>query len=426
MRDWSQQFEDAYRLVLPDDVRAWLDDEIWQDPIGAEFCHPLPPEQLLSPGHNEIWAGFMPPDTLPLVGNDYGDWLCLRVGRDNRVTEVIRWSHGGGDWLPYGRTLSEAFVFDAALSVIHNQRHEFAEEEFPEEQLFGAVYWALPHIDKPLAPFWERDRGHAPESILASLIEADVAVAGATCESMLRCLESPLKAKSVPATARHFEVDWDPDFVRWIFDADLLPEEIRDSLAEHWKIPAQELIHQDWERAEALAMKVARQRNDLAWPLEIAGWAAERRQQWEQAANCYRQALFASVFTDDSIRFRTQWRPDGIGKFSAFRLQEINSLCQNNGFTKPDLSSQYLQQLWEGNEATLRNRVSAFWREQAAAAKRAGDRWGQYEALVRAGWDLGLAQLHEYRGLLEDIEEAAEQAGAAALARIAKTHHEAF
>ena len=75
---WSERIERHYSLRLPHDVRVWLDQDIWREVGGAEFCRARTPEQILEPEPGTIWAGFMLPDTLPIVGNDYGDWLCLR------------------------------------------------------------------------------------------------------------------------------------------------------------------------------------------------------------------------------------------------------------------------------------------------------------------------------------------------------------
>ncbi len=54
----------------------------------------------------------MLPDTLPLIGNEYGDWLCVRVDEDNRFGELVHWYHGGGDWIPVGKSIAEAVLHD--------------------------------------------------------------------------------------------------------------------------------------------------------------------------------------------------------------------------------------------------------------------------------------------------------------------------
>ncbi len=46
---WSTEIENRYSLRLADDVRAWLDEQVWQESGGAEFCRAQTPEQLLDP-----------------------------------------------------------------------------------------------------------------------------------------------------------------------------------------------------------------------------------------------------------------------------------------------------------------------------------------------------------------------------------------
>ncbi len=67
-------------------------------------------------------AGFMLPDTLPILGNGYGDWLCMRVNADNTAGEVVHWYHGGGDWMPWGRNPAEAIAFDRLRQRLPGRR----------------------------------------------------------------------------------------------------------------------------------------------------------------------------------------------------------------------------------------------------------------------------------------------------------------
>ena len=103
-RAWSKQIEQHYRFQMPPDLASWFDDGVWQNPGQSEFRYPLAPEQFIEPPAGTIWAGFMLPDTLPLVGNQYGDWLCVRIAPEGRVAEILCWNHGGGDWVdPVGQ-----------------------------------------------------------------------------------------------------------------------------------------------------------------------------------------------------------------------------------------------------------------------------------------------------------------------------------
>ncbi|MHB8972181.1 MAG: SMI1/KNR4 family protein, partial [Pirellulaceae bacterium] len=136
---WSTEIENRYSLRLSDDVRAWLDERVWEDSGGAEFCRAQTPEQLLDPPPGAIWAGFMLPDTLPIIGNDYGDWLCLRIAADGTVSELVQWSHGGGDGIPCGKTLAEGLLYDAAVRVLYPNRAAHVAAKSTDPQVFRAA-----------------------------------------------------------------------------------------------------------------------------------------------------------------------------------------------------------------------------------------------------------------------------------------------
>ena len=146
---WSTEIEQRYSLRLPDDVRAWLDEQVWRVAGGAEFRRAQTPEQLLDPLPGSIWAGFMLPDTLPIIGNDYGDWLCLRVAADGTISELVHWSHCGGDWIPYGTNLAEGLLYDAAAHVLYPQRATFAEAEPADPQVFRLAEWSAALDGRP-------------------------------------------------------------------------------------------------------------------------------------------------------------------------------------------------------------------------------------------------------------------------------------
>ena len=190
---WSTEIENRYSLRLADDVRAWLDEQVWHESGGAEFCRAQTPEQLLDPPPGAIWAGFMLPDTLPIIGNDYGDWLCLRIAADGTVSELVQWSHGGGDWIPYGNSLAEGLLYDAAVRVMYPHRATFAEAEPAESEVYRAAEWArqcMARRERFVPRFWPVDgerccaprRGHSwmcwPPRELPSSRSAAIASSG--------------------------------------------------------------------------------------------------------------------------------------------------------------------------------------------------------------------------------------------------------
>ena len=114
---WCCALSDRYRFTLSADLVDWFAREIWLRDQGGEFDQPVSPSELLCETPDFIWPGFMLPDSLPLVGNRYGDWLCLRVGADNSVAEVIHWYHGGGDWMKLSRLIASAAACPGVVNI---------------------------------------------------------------------------------------------------------------------------------------------------------------------------------------------------------------------------------------------------------------------------------------------------------------------
>jgi hypothetical protein len=420
---WSDHVAKAYHLKLPPDLTVWLDNELWRDPGGAEFCHPQTPDELLHPEPGMIWAGFMLPDTLPLIGNQYGDWLCARVAWDGRIREVLYWCHGGGDWIPYGNTLSEALLYDAAFHVLYERRFsEVSSPERPVAEVYRWAEWGSGFLKEESAArlprFWERPREQNGR-LLEELLEAGVAKIAVRRDLILRHLESQLKQRSAPEVARQIGAEWEPDFVSWLFDTALIPELTLDDLGEHFGVPIQKLIVQDWDAAEAAALRVSQAREDLGWAFDITGWAAERRQDYGLAVERYRRGLRASAFSDDSIRFRTHWYGEGFGKFSAARLHALR-----DHLAPADHEDPYLQVFWQNDPESLRARVRDYWVAEAHKAEARGDQAQAYQHYYAAGWDCGLQFVRSYGELLERLAHSADQAGSPALAKIARIHLE--
>ena len=421
MKNWSAQISERYAVNLPADLRAWFDDEVWKEPGGAEFNQPLTPQQLLEPEPGFIWGGFMLPDSLPVLGNEYGDWLCLRVDEHNTVSDVIYWCHGGGDWIPYGATFAEAVLYDAAFRVIYDRRPEFVEPEPAGRQVFRLAQWALDWIDTDPREltFWKHDGRHADP--LPGLLNAGVAQVSTHRDLILKHLQSELKTRSNPDVARQIDIPWEPDFVSWIFDTALLPELRRDQLSRRWNVPAEKLIVQDWESAEREALKVAALRSDLGWPFDIAGWAAERRGDVSAAIELYLQGVHASLFSDDAIRFRSHWFADGFAKFSAARLFELREALAGELRDDP-----YLNLFWANDPETLRDRSRDFWLSAALAAQRAHDHAAAYQSFYLAGWDVGLQHLDHYAEILDGLINSAQAANWPGRAAVAQLHRQSL
>ena len=113
MGQLSEIIADRFCLSLSPQWRRWFDHDAHLPGIPGRFRFPVDVRDLVHPQSQLIWSGLMLPDTLPLIGNGYGDWLCARITDRDELGELIHWYHGGGDWIPVGRTVAEALLHDA-------------------------------------------------------------------------------------------------------------------------------------------------------------------------------------------------------------------------------------------------------------------------------------------------------------------------
>lgn len=415
---WSKQIEKHYHLQVPPELASWFDDGLWRQPGQSEFRYPLHPEQFIEPADGTIWAGFMLPDTLPLVGNQYGDWLCLRVTPEGKVAEIICWNHGGGDWVPYGRNLCEALLYDACLAG----RAMYAVEQAPEPINIAecpTVRWAwdwMAQYHPGLGDSLDQ-LGVAQPAIADRLLAVGVAETVIRRDKMLQALDSPLKSCSDPELAGCLDVQWEPEFIRWIFDTDLIPSAAREALGQLRPLPLGCLFSQDWGSAERQALAVIHRRQDLGWPFDIAGWAAERRGDFRRAIALYAQGVRTSLFADEGVRFRTHWYPEGLGKFAASRLDHLRQQLP------PELRhDRYLHLFWENDPSSLRNRLREYWLQRARQHFKGKHYMHAYQCYFLAGWDFGSSDLDVYAEILEGVVACATASGRSALSSVARTH----
>lgn len=414
---WSQRVSQRYQVRLPADVVAWLDEERWRLPGGGEFNQPLAPEQLLDPEPGLIWPGFMLPDTLPLVGNAYGDWLCLRISSSDQVAECLYWSHAGGDWIPYGRSFAESLLYDALRGRETGGRTPGGDlaETAPETNDGWTTHvewsWRQLGLNTHELPALLAQ----PADALRRRLQADGFARWALMrDEVLAELDCELRGRSDYRVAQRLGVTWEPDYVMWMFDTDLIPGDRRRELSRHFALAEDELFGQNWRAAEQQALNVIEARHDLGWAYDVAGWAAERMGERGVAVTRYLAGIRPSLFADHTVPFRTHWAADGFGKFSAARLDALRAFVPPEAARDP-----YLQLYWAREPASLRTRVFQYWLDAARRAERARDPASAYGHYYCAGWDLGLDQLHGYAEILDGLERSATAVGAAGRARIA-------
>jgi hypothetical protein len=126
----------------------------------------------------------------------------------------------------------------------------------------------------------------------------------------------------------------------------------------------------------------------------------------------------APVFSDEAVRFRTQWFPPGYGKLAAFRLAEL----LRDELSRRRSDDDYLAIFLQNDVTTLKQRVADHWLRLADAAESSGDFKSAYRHLYGAGWDCGLSSLADYGPLLDRLAIAAEKAHWPALAKLARCH----
>ena len=421
MGSWSQKIADRYALQVSSDLVAWFDDEVWRQPGGAEFCEPLTAEELLEPTPDLIWGGFLPPDMIPLVGNDYGDWLAARIGFEGQIREVVYWCHGGGDWLCYGDSLPEALIFDAYFHFRYGQRPHQLDPSRSHAQVYRLAEWARTELDKQgrtIAPFWQDPDEISPQDALNQLDDSEICRVAVARERVLDWLSHPLRRHADPSLAAKLDWPWNPEFLRGLFDIELLTVGQRSDLAAaaHLSTASEQ---QEWGEAEKTCLSVGAKSPDIGWAWDIAGWSAERRGDRDIAIERYRRGLTCSVFSSDSVNFFSHWHPDAAGKFAAARLTEMRA-----EFDGP--IAKYLANMRGHDERAMRSGVYDFWRASAEAAESNGDARGCYTDHYRSGWDTGLAELATYGTILEQLEQAARRANSDALAHIAALHRQSL
>ncbi len=426
-RDWAERFAGQYGVRLDATLTQWLDDELWKQQGTGGFRPAAEPADLLRTCPPPIWPGLMPPDALPILGNEYGDWLCLRVGSDNQVREIIHWYHGGGDWIPWGRTLPEALAFQMIRDHLpgRHYRHADPAERIRRSQPSDLHYqWAQQHLPAAtteiIATLISDQTAQSVLPLLEQLIATGVATVSLRAEAILRSLDTPLRqlTRTMAAT---LGIDWENEAIGWRFDADLVPRKHRAALAALLQVDETELGGQNWELAGQHAAEVASGRHDLGWAPLTLGWIAEKQNDLSQAVRNYSQAMLASVFADQSVRFRTHGNEED--KFSTRRLAAL--LDQHSDQTLP-LNADYWQ-VWSSSSSSERPAAIAdYWMHRAQNASDQGNWSAAYDALVQSGWDLGLTSIRQYGPLLKQISHAAQQAGQTARAAVAAAHLRCF
>ena len=412
---WAFRISESLMAKLPDDARAWLDTEQLPDAPAGRFNQRVDPARLLEPSSGAGWGGLMLPDTLPLVSDGGGDALCLRVGFDGAVAEVIHWDHEGGLWKPFGRTLAEALVLDAAFTLIDQIDNDDEPDAIFMEESFPLAYWAtdwLPGLGKPLLRSLLKDTPSLPAR-LRELGLSQVAIAQWQCQRLLtNRLDRFCRRVGGGKIAKTLGVNWS-EFRRWLADARLIPENQRQPLSTLTTIPFDELIYRDWEGAAFEAQAVLNVRADLTWPFAVLGRCKSEQEDLAAAINYYLTGVETLGTSEDFI---VNWKA-----LFGNQIKFIPSALASMKARLPDDKKEYLQLFFSPHPA---ERIRDYWIKRGEAAELTEQYELAYRCYYSAGWDVPVQDGIEE--VLERLEKAAARGGYTGLSLLAGHHRKAI
>jgi hypothetical protein len=420
MSNWSSRLSKQYHLNLPADVVAWFDGELWKDCSETGFGQPVEPAQVLDSNPSRLLGGMMLPDTLPILDNGCGDALCLRFNSDGTVSEVVRWEHEGGTWTPFGSSLCEALLLDAAITLME----ELLDDREYRLDDIGYAGWALAWLEgESQRPSIRQVLSKQRALPIMGLLEADVAETAVRRVLCQYCCTSGLqrycRESGGNLLATNLGVQW-PVFSQWLFDTGLIPKDMETRLAKTTRMSFDDLSQQDWRGAVGHAERVVALRTDLSWPFAVSGWAAERQGDLEVAIKYYSAGLPALGTTSDFTESWEKVEPGQKMKFVVDRLMELRDSLPpevlENDYFKAVMKSKHSKDFFD--------RVRRYWCERGALAEREGRYGDAYKSYYGAGWDILV--LDDMDQILDGLIRNAEAADWPALASIASQHRQSL
>ncbi|MFN3190732.1 MAG: hypothetical protein ACE361_09440 [Aureliella sp.] len=439
--DSSQRIVERFQLQLTPSWQEWFDQPPKSGALPGLMRELVSADELTSARPRPIWPGFMLPDTLPVLGNEYGDYVCVRVGEQDQLGELIYWYHGGGDWIPVGTTIAEAILHDAVdrFRDIRTQMIRGA-----SESRIGQEASSLLSLDDPAMRDWfcrnlpqphegsTNDEGVTSiihllseenyEAALREMLQRQWAKEAVACDLMELWLQRPLRTIASRDFAKACGVAWFPDFVRLLFDIESGSKQARETIflesSKNGTVIDEKA--QDWHSASELAKQILRERKDLAWATVVQGWNQERSGETQEAIATYQQGIEASSFTEQSVRLNSHAESDEYGKFALARLKRLES--QFGIGERIDGHDQYLALLLGDHRRSILQEVSAFWMQKATEAEAQGKNEIAYDHFYSSGWDMGVSRISEYETILAGLARNAKQAGWNARAAVAELH----
>ncbi len=406
----SKKVMNELELELPRDIREVLDGRISSEDFVGEFDRVVEMEKLLDGSVELLRPGMMPPDFFPILSNNYGDFLCVRIGLDSQVSEICQWYHGGGDWIPYGNSLAEAILYDSMRSawMINDNQSMLP---------YALASWISEHLQtdpRELESLWNLFSSGEIHDALKMMLSCGWSFEVVHRDLVEFALSSPLR---LSRDSMLLQLAGPNELQRWRFDADLVPEDLRGRVSHILQKPIHEWSAQSWPLADELARRVLHHRTDLAWPWHIVGWALMKRGENEQALSTFHEGLQASVFTDQAVTMRTHWFDSAYGKFSAAQIAELDSFG--------DRGNDYLRMLLATDSAkTATERVSDYWNNQAHHCE-PSQITNLYRYWYSAGWDLGCVRWQRFPEIFTGLIQATKSS-APSLFRLISLHRKSL
>ena len=375
-------------------MASWIDDPLTDRTGHQEFHAPVRAEDLLADAPDCIWPILMPCDLLPVLGNGAGDFLCLRIDGSDEVSEIVHWYHGGGDWIPWGKSLPDAIIYDNVVRRLpgYAKDHAIAAEDPRPSKTLKQRPASDPLHD------WAIQFVH-PEvrnvSIEAVAINND-------------CASEEIAIGWMKVLANH-RVASEAFALRRIQIEMMNPSSSVESSSDA-----------DWGTIRSIAESVLGDRQDLAWAMNIAGDAASHLGDADAARDHYEASLDCSNFTDQSVRLGMDWDTRKSIKYAASRLLEI-------GTESPATEQTQLYCNVDQNSfISVADRIKNAWLERSRENEDQGNFPLAIQCAMQAGWDVGLASMKEYRPIMKRIVTLSEKANQPARAEIARTHLASF
>jgi hypothetical protein len=359
-----------FHLQLSPTDQNWFEGA-WRDFDGSSslYNQALDLDEILEHGKG-IWGGMMLPDTMPLLANGMGDYLCARFTNNGTLSEIIEWCHEGAGWRHYGYSIDQAIAFD---QMEYRQSNDIGDPE--DSQLLARV--------------------------------SRVAMSEAACKRAVRTqLEIGCRRVGGRKLAALVGVSWNELSV-WLRDPSGMPAPKCEQLASALGIDQREMMRQDWEAALSHSQSVLKVRADLAWPYAVAGQAFERLGCPEDAVKMYEAGVKK---LGSSSSFTAHWSSvsdSGTGKFAVDRLLAL---------AKDDFELTVKEYL----KAIVEKKVRNFWFTCADTATKEGDHNAAYEYLCAAGWDFYYS--NDILEILQAMKASAKLAGFPTLEAILELH----